>query len=91
MLAAPWSVSQGFDPFSGQYVIIYYSYYMFSRESEAQLMLQAMAHNEEKVDDNSNRDGYMFVPTGPGKGSGSGIYFADFSPDYKRYRFSNAQ
>ena len=28
--------------------------------------------------------GYSFVPTGPGQGSGSGVYFIDSSDDYKR-------
>jgi hypothetical protein len=32
----------------------------------------------------AGKDGYSFVPTGPGKGSGSGVFFIDFSDDYKR-------
>ena len=38
---------------------------LYSRESEAQIMLQAMAHNEKEEED---KEGYRFVPTGPGKG-----------------------
>ena len=30
------------------------------------------------------KSGFSFVPTGPGKGSGSGVFFIDFSDDYKR-------
>ena len=62
---------------------------LYSRESEAQLMLQVMAHSEQEQQDHhqagpGSKDGYRFVPTGPGKGSGSGVYFIDFSDDYKR-------
>ena len=32
----------------------------------------------------STKDGYSFVPTGPGQGGGAGVYFIDFSDDYKR-------
>ena len=32
----------------------------------------------------STKDGYSFVPTGPGEGGGAGVYFIDFSEDYKR-------
>ena len=56
---------------------------LYSRESEAQMMLQAMAHNNEQPTEDS-KDGYMYVPTGPGKGSGGGVYFVDFSKHYKR-------
>ncbi len=51
---------------------------LYSRESQAQIMLQAMAHVEKDT------EGLSFVPTGPGKGSGSGVYFVDFSDDYKK-------
>ena len=35
---------------------------------------------EEKAKDKA---GFSFVPTGPGEGSGSGVYFIDFSDEYK--------
>ena len=36
------------------------------------------------MQEEKSKSGFSFVPTGPGKGSGSGVYFIDFSDDYKR-------
>ena len=36
------------------------------------------------LQEEKSKSGFSFVPTGPGKGSGSGVYFIDFSDDYKR-------
>ena len=32
----------------------------------------------------SSKDGKHFVPTGPGDGGGAGVFYVDFSDDYKR-------
>ena len=36
------------------------------------------------MQEEKTKSGFSFVPTGPGKGSGSGVFFIDFSDDYKR-------
>ena len=39
---------------------------------------------QEEKSKTKDKSGFSFVPTGPGKGTGSGVYFIDFSDDYKR-------